>query len=66
MMFKTVLFNLHESNFHSLLMHAHDVTVVGFRVTFGDNHCQTICFSYYENCVHVSSVISDVNVYILF
>jgi len=66
MMFKTVLFNLHESNFQSLMMHADDVTVVGFRVTFGDNRCQTICFYSYENCVHVSSVISEVNVYILF
>lgn len=66
MMFKTVLFNLHESNFQSLMIHADDVTVVGFRVTFGDNHCQTACFYSYEYCVHVSSVISDVNVYILF
>jgi len=41
MMFKTVPFNLHESNFQSLMMHADYVTVVGFRVTFWDNLCQT-------------------------
>jgi len=54
MMFKTVPFNLHESNFQSLMMHADNVTVVGFRVTFWDNLCQTICFYCYENRVHVS------------
>jgi hypothetical protein len=37
MMFKTVPFNLHESNFQSLMMHADYVTVVGFRVISRDN-----------------------------
>jgi len=64
MMFKTVPFNMHESNFQSLMMHANYVTVVGFGVTFWDNLCRTICFYCYENCVHVPIVISDVNVYI--
>jgi uncharacterized membrane protein len=64
LMIETVPFTLHESNFQSLMMHADYVTVVGFRVTFWDNLCQTICFYCYENCVHVSIVISDVNVYI--
>ena len=48
MMFKTVPFNLHVSNFQSLMMHVDYMTVVGFRVTFGYNLSQTICFYCYE------------------